>query len=179
MEASHIATFFFYLFSALSVLAALAVVLEKRLLRAAVALVLVLACGAGFAILLGFELMAGVQILVFIGGIVVLLVYAIMMTSSDNQFERPPTLARKLWAAASASALFLLTIAALYASSFKLSNAPQPEDEVAAVGRQLLSNDAGGYIVAFELISLLLLAALIGSIVVAKRLKTRQEEPAA
>lgn len=175
MPNSEAETFFFYLLAVVSILSALVVVLEKRLLRSAVALMLLLICGAGLSIILDYELIAGIQVMVFVGGIVVLMIFAIMMTSDGQTFERKPTLGRKLTAAGTALLFFTVTVWALTNTEFKIAEASVHEkastgkEQIKQIGMTLLSNEEGGYVLTFEVISLLLLAALIGGIVVARR----------
>jgi len=164
----------FYLFGLIAILAALVAVGSQRILRAAVGLAVTLVCGAAFYILLSYDFIAGVQILVYVGGIVVLIVYAIMLTSSQELVESHPTLMRKVLAFLAGSAFVVVSLAALLATEFSIDSATPPvENLVAGLGRLLLSADAGGYLIPFEIISLLLLAAVIGAIVIARSYRTQ------
>ena len=75
-------TALFYALSLAAVLSALLMVCTKKILRSAAYLMAVLSMTAGYYMLLGQEFMAGVQILVYVGGIVVLFVFAVMLTRS-------------------------------------------------------------------------------------------------
>ena len=178
MYSGTVATFFFYLFAVSSVVLALGVVLGQRLLRSAVCLIGVLGSSAGLTIILGFEFVAGIQVLVFIGGIVVLLLFAIMMTSEGHTFERQPSFARRAFGSLAAAAFFAVTFSVYMNASFPVAT---PEalavshEGADAIGRKLLSNERDGYIVPFEVISLLLLAALIGGIVIARKQELKEE----
>lgn len=174
MTNSSVETIFFWILAIVSVLSALGVVFEKRLLRSAVALMVLLVASAGFSILLGFEFIAGIQILVFVGGIVVLMIFAIMMTSEGNAFERKPTGGRKAVAFVTSTVFFVVVSWVLTATDWAVVEASdggvdEAASSVEAIGKTLLSNEAGGYVITFELVSLLLLAALIGGIVVARK----------
>lgn len=192
-------TFFFYLLSLLAFLLAVGVVIERRLLRSAVSLIGVLACSVGLSLLLHFEFVAMIQVLVFIGGIVVLLIFGIMMTSQGHMYEQRPSLGRELIGVATAVIFFAGTTTAICRTDFdqvrqnlvdlkekqavaraaadkKLIETATHNDEknVKKIGKRLLSNRYEGFIMPFEVISLLLLAAMISGIAIAR--KKIQEE---
>jgi NADH:ubiquinone oxidoreductase subunit 6 (subunit J) len=75
-------TILFYVIASMALALAIAVTTSRRLLRAAVYLMGVLLMSAGLYVMLGAEFLAGVQILVYVGGIVVLIVFAVMLTRS-------------------------------------------------------------------------------------------------
>jgi len=170
MLSETVTTLLFYLFAVAAVLLALGVVTSQRILRAAVYLAGVLVCTAGYYLLLDMEFLAGIQVLVYIGGIVVLLVFAIMLTSSPEFREERPPVHRNLLGLLGAGAFFVLTVILLARTKFAVNaDGARPENEVAEIGRNLLNYDVGGYVLPFEIISLLLLAALIGGIVIARK----------
>ncbi|WP_182870801.1 NADH-quinone oxidoreductase subunit J family protein [Rhodopirellula sp. JC639] len=179
MHDGAISTVFFYLFAASSIALALGVVLGRRLLRSAICLIGVLGSSAGLTLVLGFEFVAGIQVLVFIGGIVVMLLFAIMMTSQGHTFEQQPTLRRRVAGATVAAAFFTVTLSAYLNADFPVPTAEQlavSHEGADEIGRKLLSNQGDGYIVPFEVISLLLLSALIGGIVIARKHAPEDEE---
>ena len=162
-------TLSFYLFGIIAILSAWVAVCSQRILRAAVGLAATLVCSAAFYILLSYDFVAGVQILVYVGGIVVLIVYAIMLTSSQELVESHPTFVRKALAFLAGSAFVVVSLSALMSTNFPVDNSTAPIDNIAAAfGRLLLSGEVGGYLIPFEIISLLLLAAVIGGIVIAR-----------
>lgn len=170
-------TVLFYALSAAAVLLALAVVNERKLLRAAVALMGVLAVSAGLYIMLDAEFLAGVQVLVYVGGIVVLIVFAVMLTRSAELLEDRPPVHRAVFGAL-ASIGFLAPTAWLLATSRYMApgaGAAPPLDDAAIIGQRLLDYGPQGYVLPFEVISLLLLAAVIGGIVVARKTKPAEQ----
>jgi NADH-quinone oxidoreductase subunit J len=170
MPPETVATIAFWVFAVIAVGFALAVVTTARILRAAVYLAGLLVASAAFYLLLRNEFLAGVQILVYVGGIVVLLVYAIMLTTSMDLREERPHVIRRLNALAASAAFFAITVFAMRATEFKTApDAPPPESDVAEIGRRLFDVGADGYVLPFEIISLLLLAVLIGGVVVARK----------
>ena len=173
-------TLAFYGLALVSIVAALFVVGARRIFRAAVALAVVLVCGAGFYILLNYDFIAGVQLLVYVGGIVILIVFAVMLTSSLEVIEQHPTKLRVFLGFLSAVAFCVTALWALSSSTFSLSaaSATQPTDIALSIGKQLLDYGANGYVMPFEIISLLLLAAVIGAIVVSRNPRKRVNSPA-
>ncbi len=163
-------TVLFYALGAFAVLCALAVVNARRLLRAALALMFVLLASAGLYLLLGAEFLAGVQVLVYVGGIVILIVFAVMLTSAADLLEDNPRFGRKL-AGAVASIGFLALAGTVFSRIALRAPAPgtHPPDDASAIGRKLLDFGAEGYVLPFEIVSLLLLAAVIGGIVIARK----------
>jgi NADH-quinone oxidoreductase subunit J len=126
--------------------------------------------------MLQLEFLAGVQLLVYIGGIVVLLVFAVMLTSSMELLEDQPSRARRFVGFVASVAFFVLTATALWSTDFAFLAAPQrTASDVHEIGRRLLDPGPNGYVLPFEVISVLLLASVVGGIVVAR--KVRDSEP--
>jgi len=167
----------FYLFALLAVLFAVLTVTTQRILRAAVCLMAVLLITAALYVLLGAEFLAGIQVLVYVGGIVVVLVFAVMLTHSVDLIETKPAASRKFFAFLAALSFFAISLysysqvswAARVKAEDMLQAAPQ-------IGRLLLSSGSQGYLIPFELISLLLLAAVIGGIVIARKNPSEEEK---
>lgn len=170
MMAQAAYTVFFYLFACMAVVLALAVVFTRKLLRAAVALMAVLTVSAGLYLMLGAEFLAGVQVMVYVGGIVVLIVFAIMLTRSADLLEDQPSFWRILAGGATAFLFVYLTMSAFLSTPFAVAPAQPAQDSTIAIGRQLLNYGPNGYVLPFEIISLLLLAAVLGGIVIARKI---------
>lgn len=143
---------------------ALGAVLTRYLLRAALYLVGVLAGSAGLYLMLGAEFLAGAQVLVYVGGVVVLLVFAIMLTRSEELLHDQPTLQRKIFGLIGAGGFFLGSIFLLKSSVADLRLPDVAAPSIAEIGRRLLDQTQTGYLIPFEVISLLLLAVLIGGV---------------
>jgi NADH-quinone oxidoreductase subunit J len=147
----------------LSVLA----VSSPRLLRSAVYLFGVLTAVAGLYFLMGYYFLGAVQLTVYAGGIVVLIIFSILLTHEiDHKMEAPGAL-RAGGAGAVVLAATLLTLYLVGGYTFALSSAPDRGD-LDTIGTLLLNPGEGGYLLPFELISVLLLAAIFGAIVIAK-----------
>jgi NADH-quinone oxidoreductase subunit J len=144
---------------------ALRVVTTKNIVHAALYLVLVLAGVAGIFILLAAEFLAIVQILVYIGAIVVLFLFGIMLTRApigrSNELDND-----QRWVGAVVGiGLFALLGAILY-DGFEKTKLPTGEvARTADVGLAIFQT----YVIPFEVISVLLLAALVGAVVIARR----------
>lgn len=170
MLSTVVTNLLFYAFAALAVLFAISVVCSRRILRAAVYLMGVLGMSAGFYLLLGAEFLAGVQILVYVGGIVVLLVFAIMLTSSIDLIEEKPSLFRKATGLFAAGAFLAASVAVFFLSDFPvLKKAVAAGSTTREIGLHVLSYGPEGYVLPFEMISLLLLGVAIGGIVLARK----------
>jgi NADH-quinone oxidoreductase subunit J len=94
----------------------------------------------------------------------------VMLTQSAHlQLDTPPRY-RKIAAALAAIAFAVISSAALLLSDFNMpQNTAAPADKAKAIGLQLLDRGPNGYVLPFEIISVLLLAAVIGGIVVARK----------
>ncbi|MCB0365249.1 MAG: NADH-quinone oxidoreductase subunit J [Bdellovibrionaceae bacterium] len=171
-----VSSLFFYLLAFTALFFAWRVVASARIFRAAVALMAVLGATAGFYLLLGAEFLAGIQLLVYVGGIVVLIVFVVMLTGSLGQMEDSTSFARKAVAALGALNFFIPVAGVFYFSDLPLINVEQAELPGAnTLGELFLSTGGEGYVSAFELISILLLAALIGGLVVARKVEPKEE----
>lgn len=163
----------FYLLSLIIILLALFTVLTRHIFRSAIYLMGVLTFSAGLYLLLGAEFLAGTQVLVYVGGIVVLLVFAVMLTHSQELAEDRPTLLRRLSGFITATLFFITTAWGLSRSELIQKKLDISSEVVLTsdIGKSFLSPGATGYLIPFELISLLLLAVLIAGIVLARKEK--------
>ena len=166
----------FYVLAGLAVCFAVAVVSSRRILRAAVYLMAVLGMSAGFYLLLDAEFLAGVQILVYVGGIVVLLVFAIMLTASSDMIEEKPSLTRKGFGLLAAGCFLATSVTIFYWSDFPALREGAPDGNVTReLGKRILDYGPNGFVLPFELISLLLLGVAIGGIVLARKRAQKKE----
>ena len=167
-------TVLFYVLAAFAILLAIGVTNAPRLLRAAVYLMGVLMASAGMYVMLGAEFLAGIQVLVYVGGIVVLIVFAVMLTRSAELQVDNPSGKRKFLAGVASIAFLGFTGTVFWTTQFPTADpGGQPGSDVLAIGKALLDQSADGYVLPFEIISLLLLAALIGGVVVARKTPPR------
>jgi len=155
----------FYAAAALTVGAALVVVLARKLINAAFAL---LAAFGGVAILyglLGAAFLAGAQLLLYIGGILVLILFAIVLTR-DIEFARiSMTGTQRVLALLTAAVTTVLLVVALSAGPFTDRTADLQGPGPKGIGLLFMNE----YILPFEVVSILLLIALIGASYMARR----------
>lgn len=162
-------TYLFYFFAALVLAASVAAVTSRRILRAAVYLLFALAGTAAFYFMVDYYFLAAVQLLVYAGGIVVLIIFSILLTSDINEKLEKPSLIKILSSLALVATSFLITATIINTYSFPLTEAARAEVTMNYIGSVLLSYTDGGYVLPFEVISIVLLAALAGAIAIAKR----------
>ena len=155
----------FGILSAVMVVAAFRLVTTKNVVRAALFLAIVLGGVAGIFILLAAEFVAGVQVLVYIGAVVVLLLFGVMLTRAPIGHEAGLDNDQR-WLAALVSVFLVGALGAVLLDGFgkqKISFGPLQNS--AAVSEALF----GTYVVPFEVASVLLLAALVGAVALARR----------
>lgn len=169
------AAIIFYVLSALIVFAALLAVLTTKIFRAAIWLLFSLIGIAGLYFWLQMEFIAAVQIIVYVGGIVVLIIFSIFLTQqSGKQMPKPPT-SRIVFSVLAALTGFLLTYFLIQGYAFKAPSTTTASMTVKEIGTQMLSVTDHGYVLPFEVISMLLLAAMIGCIVIAMKVKPQEK----
>jgi NADH:ubiquinone oxidoreductase subunit 6 (subunit J) len=153
----------FYGLSGLLILASLAVVFLPRIIHAALSLVLFFVAISGVFILLHAEFIAAAQIIIYAGAITVLVLFAVMLTQRSQSPESNPFNAQRLIAAFVAAAVFAALLPAML--SLRGTSVPGPNADLTPLLGTLM---LGQWILPFEIASVLLLAALIGAIVIAK-----------
>ena len=162
---------FFYAFAALIVAAAIAVVTTKNVVRAALYLVTVFAGVVAQYLLLAAEFVAVTQILVYIGAIMVLMLFGIMLTRA--RIGRDVDLTQDTWWLGLITAVALVGVMG-YALIDAFGDDPLPPDtqinSVAGSNSATVSDAIfSQYLIPFEVVSVLLLAALVGAIVLARK----------
>jgi NADH-quinone oxidoreductase subunit J len=169
--------FMFYLLSATILVFSVLTVTSRRILRAAVFLLFVLIGTAGLYFLLNYEFLAAVQLAIYAGGIVILIIFSILLTSHiSHRFKRPVLLNMLMGGSVAilGSAIVILT---LMNQSFTRVGESGPVTNMDQIGTQLMSTGKNGYVLPFELISILLLAAMVAAIIIAKKGKPNIQKP--
>jgi NADH-quinone oxidoreductase subunit J len=167
-------TFFFYFLSGITLLSGVFVITRKNPVHSALALILGLLAQAGLYLMLYAPFVAGVQIILYAGGIMVLFLFVIMLVnieraSKERRFNR-------MWPLGLAAAGALL---ALFVGSFVKGKAlfpdrmmPLPESQNTQQIAVMLYGESGRmgqYTFAFEIASLLLLVAILGAVIMTKK----------
>jgi NADH-quinone oxidoreductase subunit J len=167
--------FFFYLLSGLAIAGGLLVITRRNAVHSALALIVTLLAVAGLYLMLYAPFVAGVQIIVYAGGIMVLFLFVIMLVSlertiKERQFNR-------MWPVGLVAACALLALfLSVYAKGKTLFlDRPVPPlmegNNTQKIGEMLYGEAGrlGQYTFAFEIASLLLLVAILGAVIMAKK----------
>ena len=149
----------FGLIVAITLGSALMVVMTQQLLYSAIALLFTLFGIAGLYIFMWADFMAGVQIIVYIGGILVLLIFGIMLTNKISSVNISHTSLQKSVGAVIALGVLGLLIPMILNTSWYQLSSKEPSQTADSIGRLLMME----YLLPFEVASLLLLGALIGA----------------
>jgi NADH-quinone oxidoreductase subunit J len=161
----------FYLFAGSILTFSVLTVTSRRILRSAVYLLFVLVSTAGIYFMLNYNFLAAVQLTVYAGGIIVLIIFSILLTSHVSEKAVVAPVKQQIFSALAVAAGAVLTILTIFKFAFTPSASPAVEANVQNVGRALVSYGRDGFALPFEVISILLLAAMVGAIVLAKKEK--------
>ena len=159
----------FFVLAASIVVFSILSVLVRRILRAAVYLLFVLVAIAGLFYMMNFQFLAAVQLILYAGGIVVLIIFSILLTSQINSKLDPPRRSHALSGLLTAVAGITLSVITVLQFAFTPTQSPPVGTDMRTIGTQLLDTGEFGYALPFEVISILLLAALVGTIFIARR----------
>ena len=154
----------FWVLAVLAVGAALGTVLTRNVFRVAASLVVCFLAVAGLYITLSADFLAAAQVLIYVGAIAVLIIMAVMLTRQAERGNQPGAFG---WPALIAAVIF--TGALIWASlstDWPLSGAPAPEETAAGLGQLLFSGN--GLVIVVEIAALLIVAAIIGAVSIAK-----------
>ena len=148
---------------AVAVGAGFRVVCTPHLVRAGLWLVVALGAVAGVYLVLAAELVAWVQVLLYVGAVVVLLLFAVMLTRAP--IGASPDLDRPGWAGALVGGGAALGLGALFIDGYHWQKAPTPPPGTAErLGAEVFQH----WVLPFEVVSVLLLAALVGAVVMSR-----------
>lgn len=146
-------------------------VTTRRILRSATYLLFTLFATAVIYFMMDYEFLGAVQIAVYAGGIVVLFVFAILLTQRPGEAAEKLESRRRGWGLVAALATAAVCGWAFWSRCCDLLVA-QPETEfytMQQLGSDMLATSRGGYMLPFEAVSVLLLACIIGGVVVARK----------
>jgi NADH-quinone oxidoreductase subunit J len=159
----------FAIFSAVIIIFSVLTVTSRKILRAATFLLFVLIATAGLYFLLHFQFLAAVQLTLYAGGIVVLIIFSILLTSHISQKFEPILPQKVIFTAIAAIAGFVLVTTTILQNKFNADYFIVKEVDMKTIGNSLLNYGENGYVLPFEVISILLLAAMVAAIVIAKK----------
>jgi NADH-quinone oxidoreductase subunit J len=173
----------FYILSIFILATGLLAVTSRKIFRSAIWLLFSLTGIAGFYFWLQLEFIAAVQIVVYVGGIVVLIIFSIFLTQQSGKDLPAPRRSRAVFSALVVCTGFVLTCLLLRQYVFVAGKGAGGalgagiDASVGNIGAQMLSTSEHGYVLPFEVISILLLAAMIGCIVIAIKVKPEDIKP--
>lgn len=159
----------FYVLALIAVAFGAMTVFTRMIFRSAVYLLFTMVSIAGIYFLMEMEFIAGLQILIYVGGIVVLIIFSIFLTHQSG--KKLPAAKRKnllVGGVLSLVGLAFTTWVVLQHTFIPTTEAPI-DGSVKNIGIQMLDYQNHGYALPFEVISFLLLAALVGSIAIAMK----------
>jgi NADH-quinone oxidoreductase subunit J len=163
-------TWFFYGLSAIAVVSALLVITRRNPVHSAISLIITLLSLAGLYLMLYAPFVAGVQIILYVGGIMVLFLFVIMLVNIERNLREEQF--NKQWLVAGLATLVLgALLVYVYMDSQKLFPAfPAPMGDIETANTQRVGMALyTTYVYPFEIASILLLVAIIGAVVMAKK----------
>jgi len=162
-----VSSMWFYVFSALAIAAGMAAIFSKSVLYGVLFSMITFLCLAAIYILSFADFIGIAQLVIYVGGILILLLFGIMMTNKLSSASLMTEHQNKFWGIVFFTVVFTATT---YFSSMVQERTGHPEitTTIPTLGKQLLTQ----YILAFELTGILLLIALVGAAYIAKRKET-------
>ena len=147
-------------------------VVTKSIMRSATYLFFALLGTAGLYFLMGYTFLGAVQVMVYAGGIIVLYVFAILLTRGTKDKLRENTMQKILMSALLAVGGFCVVVYLLFVQHFKAQVLTAPNESVLTIqqiGNNMLSTDVYGYLLPFEAVSVLLLACIVAGLMIARK----------
>lgn len=157
----------FYILALIMIVFAIAAVTSRKMLRSVIYLLFVLIGIAGVYFLIDYNFLAAIQLTVYAGGIIVLVIFSVLLVHHIEMELEMAKLSRKIITAIVCLIGLGIFLTTIYSSEFKVVE-NHKTTSVSDIGMGLLSYEAGGFILPFEVISILLLASMIGAIIIGK-----------
>jgi NADH-quinone oxidoreductase subunit J len=157
----------FYLLSFVIIVSAIYVVTLRNIFHSALFLILALFGVAGIYILLEAEFLAAVQILIYVGAVAILMIFAIMLTSQLASKRIEQSNEQVTVAIVVCAGFLLVSLGSFIYTVWRTVDSQLPENNTLTIGKLLMTD----FVLPFEVVSVVLLAAMIGAIVLARREK--------
>jgi NADH-quinone oxidoreductase subunit J len=157
--------YLFLIIASLVIASAFWVVFSPNLIHSAVSLMFALFSTAGLYVFLYADFIAGAQIVIYVGGILVLIIFGVMLTSRIDTPSIASSSANQFVGMLVAFAVFVLQIGVIFNTNWKIGVLNNSESTVSIIGKLLLTK----YLLPFEVVSILLLAALMGAALLSRR----------
>jgi len=151
--------------ASLVIMSAFAVVVSPNLVHSAVALLFTLFGVAGLYIFLYADFLAATQVVIYVGGILVLIIFGVMLTNKIDTPSIASSSSNQVIGAIVSFLLFSFQLGVIFKTNWHRIDATPAENSVSIIGRMLLEE----YLLPFELVSILLLGALIGASMLSRK----------
>jgi NADH-quinone oxidoreductase subunit J len=163
----------FYTLGAMIIVSSILAVTSKRMLRAATYLLFVLLGTAGLYLLLNYHFLMGVQLSVYAGGILILFIFAILLTSAKGDKFEPRDKQKVMYGIIAALAGIAVTLFVTLKYRLLFPDNPtiagDQEINMKIIGQALIGTEKYQYLLPFEILGVLLLACAIGGILIARK----------
>ena len=160
-------TILFYVFAALAVVSAFFVVFSRNVIHSAFSLFVTLFSVAGLFVLLRADFIAVTQIMVYVGGILVLLIFGVMLTTKITDTDLKTKNMNSFMSIVFVSGIIGILLFIIFTTKWNIKNPLANDETVSQIGVLLLTD----YLLPFEIASIVLLVALIGSAMYARKIK--------
>lgn len=164
-----IQTIIFIILAAIIGVCSILAISTKRILRAATYLLFVLFATAGIYFQLNYSFLGAVQLLVYAGGITILYVFSILLTSSEEEKSEPLKSKKIIIGSLSSIAGLAVCIYVIVKHKFVESVFHTGELDIKTIGYALMGTDKYQFLLPFEVISILLLACIVGGLMIARK----------
>ncbi|MDZ7343910.1 MAG: NADH-quinone oxidoreductase subunit J [candidate division KSB1 bacterium] len=155
----------FYVLAGLTLFSAAVMVFSKNIIYNAIGLLFALFGIAGVYVLLGADFIAATQLLIYVGGILVLLLFGVMLSQRITGLEMRTGTLQVLPASLVCAAIVAILIRMIQTSPWKQTAAAEAEPTTRHIGNMFMTD----YLIPFEIVSVLLLAALVGAAFIGRR----------
>lgn len=155
----------FYLFASVTLVSAFFVVTSRNIVHAAFYLLFTFFGVAGIYVMLGADFVAIVQLIVYVGGILILLIFGVMLTNKITEVDIKTGTLHTLPAAIGVGLFTGIVGAVILNTEWKVVDSELPNSTLSAIGNSLITE----YVIVFELLGILLLVALIGAASMARK----------
>jgi len=162
----------FYSLALIIAVCAIFTVTTRHIIRSATYLLFVLLCTAFLFLLLNYHFLMAVQIAVYAGGVMVLFIFGIMLTHQPGVSVKPVALKRRFTAMVASLAGIALCGLIIFRNIWRVvETVTEKELPVQEIGMALMGTGKHQYLLVFELISILLLACIVGAVMIARKRK--------
>jgi NADH-quinone oxidoreductase subunit J len=155
----------FYLFAAVTIVSAFFVVTSRNIVHSAFYLLFTFFGVAGIYVMLGADFVAIVQLIVYVGGILILLIFGVMLTNKITEVDIKTGTLNTLPAAIGVGLFTGIVGAVILNTEWRVVDSELPASTLSAIGSSLITE----YVVVFELLGILLLVTLIGAASMARK----------